>query len=274
VAIGSTIYFTASDGIHGTELWKSDGTGAGTALVEDINAVGSSSPAGLAGIASTVFFRADDGSHGLEIWKSDGTAVGTLLVRDIHPSGSSGPTWLTDVAGVLYFRANDGSTGFELWTSDGTDEGTVLVEDLNPGPNDSSPVELKVSNGTLFFAANDGISGTELWGVDAASSGVFDPGAASAPQGYALYPASPNPFHGATTVRFGMPAGGGWVRIGIVDALGRHVCTLVAGHRAEGRHEVAWDGRSEDGQVVPRGVYFGRMFGARSVNSTPLVFLK
>ena len=37
VAIGSTTYFTADDGVHGHELWKSDGTAAGTVLVKDIN---------------------------------------------------------------------------------------------------------------------------------------------------------------------------------------------------------------------------------------------
>ena len=37
VAIGSTTYFTADDGVHGVELWKSDGTAAGTVLVKDIN---------------------------------------------------------------------------------------------------------------------------------------------------------------------------------------------------------------------------------------------
>src|SRR5262245_60594761 len=33
VAIGSTAYFTADDGINGRELWKTSGTAAGTALV-------------------------------------------------------------------------------------------------------------------------------------------------------------------------------------------------------------------------------------------------
>ena len=34
--VNGTLYFAADDGIHGEELWKSDGTGVGTALVEDI----------------------------------------------------------------------------------------------------------------------------------------------------------------------------------------------------------------------------------------------
>lgn len=34
--VGSTIYFRADDGLHGREIWKTDGTGAGTVLVKDI----------------------------------------------------------------------------------------------------------------------------------------------------------------------------------------------------------------------------------------------
>src|SRR5437879_1125330 len=34
--VGNATYFVANDG-HGTELWKSDGTAAGTVLVKDIN---------------------------------------------------------------------------------------------------------------------------------------------------------------------------------------------------------------------------------------------
>ena len=37
------LFFGAHDGIHGAELWESDGTATGTAMVKDINAGSSDS---------------------------------------------------------------------------------------------------------------------------------------------------------------------------------------------------------------------------------------
>ena len=72
------LFFTASDGTTGNELWVSDGTTEGTQLVADINS-NSSSPFGYGSYASNLtefdgqlFFTASDGTTGNELWVSDG----------------------------------------------------------------------------------------------------------------------------------------------------------------------------------------------------------
>ena len=69
--VRGTVFFAADDGIHGRELWRTDGTAAGTALVGDIRdgALGSD-PANLVSVQDTLLFTADDGVHGVEPWKA------------------------------------------------------------------------------------------------------------------------------------------------------------------------------------------------------------
>ncbi len=106
------------DGLSGRELWKSDGTDAGTVLVRDINpGSGYSLPAytvwSPAVIADTLYFKAIDGTTGGGLWKSDGTEAGTVLVKDINPFSNApyggGPNLLTTLGDTLYFTADDAS---------------------------------------------------------------------------------------------------------------------------------------------------------------------
>ena len=159
--IDDTMYFNAFDVNNGRELWKSDGTSAGTMLVKDINPGSSSSyPRDFTDVNGTLFFIAYDGTNGNELWKSDGTSGGTMLLKDIRPgSSSSYPYYLTEVNGTLFFSAYDGTNGRELWKSDGTSAGTMLVKDINPGSDSSSPSSLTEVNGTLFFSATLNSSG-------------------------------------------------------------------------------------------------------------------
>jgi ELWxxDGT repeat protein len=177
--VNGTLFFSADDGSSGEELWKSDGTEAGTELVKDINPSDSSWPEHLTNVNGTLFFRADDGSNGWELWKSDGAAAGTELVKDVNTSDSSTPMFLTNVNGTLFFGADDGSSGYELWKSDGTAAGTVRVKDINSGvgsslasfPASDGPYFANI-NGTLFFVADDGSSGYELWKSDGTEAGT------------------------------------------------------------------------------------------------------
>ena len=116
-AAGDRLYFVADDGVHGRELWVSDGTDAGTHLVADLlPGPGSSLPQDLHAVGQRLVFSAYDGVHGRELWKTNGTAAGTVLLKDINPGPeSSSPTAFTESGGNLYFVADDGTTGFELW---------------------------------------------------------------------------------------------------------------------------------------------------------------
>jgi ELWxxDGT repeat protein len=53
----------------GIELWRTDGTGAGTLMVQDLfPGAGHGSPANFATAGGRVYFTATDGTHGAELW--------------------------------------------------------------------------------------------------------------------------------------------------------------------------------------------------------------
>ena len=152
----------------GTELWKSDGTVAGTVRVKDINPGGvSSSPQYLRAAGNNVYFSANVAGAGRELWVTDGTEAGTRQVTDLRlGAGGSDPTVWGAVGGRVYFTATDGVTGRELWSTDGTAAGTSLVQDINPGAagsNASVPRPFARPGGGLLLWADDGVRGSEPW---------------------------------------------------------------------------------------------------------------
>ncbi|BCL36950.1 beta strand repeat-containing protein [Nostoc sp. MS1] len=161
--VGSTLYFTANDGITGHEVWKYQ-SGTTASLVKDITSGNNGfAPTNLTDVGNTLYFVTDsDNDFNLELWKSDGTPNGTL---PINPNGDSpnigfGSIYLTPVGNTLYFVANDPDTGVELWNTNGTNANTV--KDIWTGSNNSIPTSLVNFNGTLAFAASDG-SNREVW---------------------------------------------------------------------------------------------------------------
>ena len=55
--VAGTLFFDADDGVSGREVWKSDGSGAGTVLVRDIRpGAGSPNPRVLTSVGDALFF--------------------------------------------------------------------------------------------------------------------------------------------------------------------------------------------------------------------------
>ena len=162
------LYFSAVDDTHGRELWRSDCTPAGTALLRDIQpGPRDGEPMNLSPCGARLCFFADDGEHGVEIWSTGGTAEDTVLLVDVNNTpANSYPGTFIRAGRWAYFEANDGDNGESLWRTDGLPGGVterVIADTVFDMPG--APY-YGVLNGVLYMRAYDAIHGHELWRID------------------------------------------------------------------------------------------------------------
>src|SRR2546430_3020649 len=185
VEAGGAVFFIAEDGTS-ADLWRTDGTPAGTVMVKALGARTHS----LFNFNGTLYFASEfspfsQNNSDDKLWKSDGTAEGTVLVAG--DSGSPPPprpksfSGFTVVKGTVFFVSKL-DIQWTLWKSDGTTAGTVSVATWR----NWSPSNLTAVGGTLFFTQlrpDIGI-GIELWKSDGTEAGTvlvkdINPGAGS-----------------------------------------------------------------------------------------------
>ena len=158
VVAGGTLYCTRA-GTDGDELWRTDGTAAGTVRLEETSA------ANLTALGSSVLYTV-----GTELWETDGTPGDARLVRQFQPGTSP----LTDVQWHLYplgsrmaVLFDDGSLATGLYVTDATSAGTTLVrQGLVAG---DAPQPVVQVGGTDFLATTDG-----LWRTDGTAAGTVE----------------------------------------------------------------------------------------------------
>ncbi|MEO0461207.1 MAG: hypothetical protein AAF219_10215 [Myxococcota bacterium] len=175
-------YFVAMDSNDDTELWKTNGTRAGTKRVADIEPNGTSSPFALRVVNDHLLFFAETVREGIELWRTDGSEEGTELVLDISPGTTSSVdrfTSLTSVGDYAAFSADDDRNGIEPWVSDGTPEGTRILKDIAEGESSSRPgsfAAITFGEGTdrsetsIFFIAANG----RLYSTDGTSESTVE----------------------------------------------------------------------------------------------------
>ena len=187
VELNGLTYFRADDGVHGHELWVSDGTPQGSRMIKDINPDGGQGVDTVYVSGGRIFFRGNDGVRGWEIWTTDGTEVGTRMLKNINLNGDSSLEYLTYAAGKWFFRAQDvsccdvlvnGKTGSELYVTDGTIAGTQLVKDIGPNRPVNNcwwcygPSNFKVLNNGIIFQHDDGVHGGIWYRSDGTTAGT------------------------------------------------------------------------------------------------------
>lgn len=187
---GSYLLFAAeSTSTQGVELWKSDGTSAGTVVLKDIyTGADSSKPKNFVSLNnSVVLFLARTATNGEELWKTDGTEAGTMLVKDINPGPASSttielfpgfgfpiPFYTHRFNNKIFFTATNGSSSGQVWATDGTEANTTLLSDIVPGLGFASIFLFDAVDvqGKFIFPVSDGTTRSELWQSDGTPAGT------------------------------------------------------------------------------------------------------
>ena len=102
------VFLIADNGATGAELWKTNGTVAGTTLVKDINPTGDGPDGTYMYTTSGLLFSGDNGIDGMEPWISNGLSSGTVPIVNINPLGDSYPSFDFIWNGYVYLTATNG----------------------------------------------------------------------------------------------------------------------------------------------------------------------
>ncbi|OPZ72608.1 MAG: flagellar basal body rod modification protein [Verrucomicrobia bacterium ADurb.Bin474] len=145
---------------------------------------------------------------------------------------------------------------------------TIKVSDTLGAPVVSAVVTLtNESNTTLKYSASTDSAGLCIF--DLTKTAVHE----DLPYPFTLSQNYPNPFNPSTVIPFTLPRDGE-AMLGIYNALGQHVRTVVNGRLSTGPHTVRWDGRDDRGDPVSSGVYLARLEAGKAVKTAKMLLMK
>ncbi|HEX7833954.1 MAG TPA: hypothetical protein VF479_00635 [Pseudolysinimonas sp.] len=170
--LGSYVYF--GGGLLGDyELWRTDGTNAGTKLVKNISASLPSSPGHFVTVGTWVYFTAASDGITPQLWRTNGSTTTQITHLSSTMDGTGNPSidHLTRLGSSVYFTATVFPYGAELWKVSGTT--ATMVDDIVVGGVGSAPSLLTAVGSTLYFVAADTTHGAEVWRTKGSTSSTW-----------------------------------------------------------------------------------------------------
>jgi len=168
---GEVYFFAKASPVPGCQLWKTNGTPAGTTLVRDISPYSAYIPdiqSTLESANGFVFFSVIEGANQGGLWRSDGTSAGTVRIASFSAaSGAPRPLELKRMGNAIYFIQGGDATTRGLWRSDGTPAGTTRL--YGGGVNYPSPI---VTDNLVFFTGGSP-GALDLWRTDGTAAGTI-----------------------------------------------------------------------------------------------------
>jgi len=180
---GGKLYFSGLDASGKGNLYVSDGTASGTAVVAPAAAAATGlDPNWLVTLGGKLYFSGRDGAGGVDLWKSNGTAARTaaLAVAGVDTQNLGGfgpgldPTNLAVANGRIFFSGYDSAGRNNLWVSDGTASGTVEIAAAQSAAGGLAPTTSNIVAfaGLVYFAATDAAGHVDLWSSDGTAAGT------------------------------------------------------------------------------------------------------
>jgi ELWxxDGT repeat protein len=166
---GPYTYFTADDGTNGRELWRTDGTTAGTRIVRDLAIGGASIEILSFSVANDrLYFTVADGRGGSALYRTDGTYSRTvrltpataaalgMQVRSLTPMGDR----------MLFVYRASGSDAWDWWLADASSTAATELTTLSVPPSVAGGVATLIGqNLYLSSSQGGGSNANELWRI-------------------------------------------------------------------------------------------------------------
>lgn len=170
-SIGSTMFFTATDGELGRELWKNDEV-AVSELAADINSKSRNNFSNSIEYNGTIYLSGV--SSDSILWKSDGTPHGTET--SVYASGHGSLRPIAIWNGGLFFIANDSNnynSSFSLWVTNGSQDRTSKRAEINSSSDEEFGGVVAHPSNLYFYTYNANSDTYTLYITDGTESGTM-----------------------------------------------------------------------------------------------------